>query len=231
MYAWYFQGPEGQRDFDDIFLDSIHQVYLEGFGKSEGWSIEGIRETVMTSDILGFLRNGEGEIFGYAFYTVPSSSLDGTHILWADSICLKKGVQKKGLTTGLTKKAAKVFPERKFGWIGGRTQNPLVMRKYSKLGTVFPFSASYDTDEGKLVMDYLLKHIKEVFEVYEEQRLELTNGICRKVYRGGRLGDYPTAIDGTEAFEKQLLNWNFKRDNGDAIIIVSHLYQIIQAAS
>ena len=114
-----------------------------------------------------------------------------------------------------------MYANRVYGWIGGRTQNPLVFLRYAKLGTVYPFDQLYTNDLGISVMKYLLENIAEVKEF--KDRLNLNTGICRGVYPEGKLGDYPISIKGGEHYEKLLRIWRFNRENGDAIITVVKL--------
>lgn len=229
-YEWRFETSKRPWGYDEGFLKSIHMVYLDGFGKSEGWSLKGIEAVITRSSVRAFLSKRE-EVIGYAFYTVPARTLDGTHLLWENAICLKKDAQRNGLTTGIIEKVVRLFPNKKFGWIGGRTQNPLVFKRYSDLGKIFPFDAQYDTEDGKQIMDFLLKHINQAQDSSDKRLLDLSNGICRRAYPDGRLGDYSTDVVGAEAFEKQLLDWGFKRESGDAVLVVSRLSQIIQRPS
>lgn len=223
MFEWQFQLAQDVDSEDTSLLEEIHRVFLDGFSLSKGWSIEGIGKRLKTTNVVGFLK-GEEKLYGYAFYSAPNELLDGTYLLWEDGICLKKEVQGKNLTRQVIEKASSIFPNRHFGWIGGRTQNPVVIKRYSKLGgALFPFDVSYSSSEGKLLMGHLLEYIEEVKEVHKVQKLDLTNGVCRKIYREGHLGIYPIEVTGTATFEKQLNEWDFQRDSGDAVIIVSKL--------
>jgi len=219
MYNWQFQILNGISPEDDI-ATSIHQVFLDGFALQKGWSIESIKKAFTRSKILGLLVNLNQEICGYAFYSVPDHPLQGTYLLWEDGICLKKEAQGKKLSSQAWKLACSFFSTRKFGWIGGRTQNPLVIKRYAKLGVLFPFQITYAEGEGKLIMDYLSRYIAEVRDV---KHLERDTGICRQVYKEGRLGDYSIQIDGADEYEKLLHAWNFQRENGDALIVVTKL--------
>ena len=70
-------------------------------------------------------------------------------------------------------------------------------------------------------MDFVLKHLPQATTFSGQGSLDRASGICRNAYAGGRLGDYSTDVAGAEAFEKQLLDWGFKRDSGDAVLVVS----------
>jgi hypothetical protein len=137
---------------------------------------------------------------------------------------LKKLAQGNKKTREVWKRASAFFPGRRFGWIGGRTQNPLIMHRYDTLGYLFPFEMAYNEGDGRLVMEYLLANIEEVSS---SSRLDKSNGICRGKY-GQRLGDYEIGIDGAEELEAKLSAWEFDHDKGDAVIIVSRLRKPMQ---
>ena len=186
--------------------------------------MNGVRKAYLQSTIVGLLKEGDGEIGGYAFYSVPSAELWGSHLLWEDAICIKKGLQGRGLSSRLLfAKASSMFPEWKFGWIGGRTQNPLVIRRYQPLGRVFPFDQLYSEEKGRLIMDFLTMNVAEVMDV--TANLDRRTGVCHRVYSEGRLGDYGTLLNGTERFEKLLEQWGFDRERGDAVVTVVELSQ------
>lgn len=222
MYSWRFELLRGRTDFDDKLLKTIHQIFLDGFALENGWSIEGIKKTLSRSTALGLARGDDDQLVGYAIYTIPDTPLEGTDVLWEEAVCVRTSVQSGGLGTRSLKDVLALFPDRKFGWIGGRTQNPLVMRRYAKFGKLFPFDTAYSDPEGQLVMNYLLQRIAEVYQVPEENFVK-SNGICRKVYKEGQLGKYPLDVPGTENYEKLLQEWDFNRKEGDAVIVVSKL--------
>lgn len=205
---------------DYALAESIHKIFLDGFGLKEGWSTEGIKKALMRSTMLGLLVDPKGNTWGYAMYTIPDAPLMGTYFLWEDAICLKKDAQGKGFSSNVWGMILSFYSNRKFGWVGGRTQNPLVIKRYSKFGYLYPFESTYDHGEGKLVMDYLGRHIAEVRDV---KQLDRNNGICHSVYREGKLGDYSMSVTGAVAWEKQLSERGFQRERGDAVIIVAKL--------
>jgi len=218
-YIWQFRHLNNLEP-DDKLAESIHEVFLNGFGLKEGWSKEGIRKALRRSTILGLLADSSDHLGGYAMYTIPDAPLMGTYFIWEDAICLKKEVQGNNLSSNVWNMSASLYPNRKFGWIGGRTQNPLVVKRYSKLGSLYPFESTYEQGDGKLVMDYLLQNIAEVKDV---KQLDKDHGICHFVYREGRLGDYSMQVNDIEPYEKQLSEWGFHREQGDAVVIVSRL--------
>ena len=204
---------------DDALTESMHKIFLDGFGLKEGWSIGGIKKALMRSTILGLLVDPKGNTWGYAMYTIPDEPLMGTYFLWEDAICLKKDAQGKGFSSIVWGMILSFYSNRKFGWVGGRTQNPLIIKRYSNFGTLFPFDFTYAQSDGKLIMDFLCQHIAEVRDV---EYLKKETGICRRVYSEGRLGDYPIPSEkDILKFEKRLSDWNFQRENGDAIVVVA----------
>lgn len=221
--VWQFQRLDRNVEITDKIVEELHQVCVNGFGiKSDQWATDN-RLMLSQSTILGKLLNQQGKVFGIAFYSAPDAFLDGTHFLWEDGICLVKEAQRKGYSWTAIEQAAKMFPEHNFGWVGCRTQNPAMFLRYAKLGKTFPFDELYDTANGRRVINFLLENIAEVQEVGTSNTLNKGTGICTDVYPQGRLGNYPTGLDGTEAFEKKLKQWGFQRDRGEAVIIVSCL--------
>jgi hypothetical protein len=222
-YVWQFQRLDRNVEIADKVVKELHQVCVKGFGlDSDEWATDN-RLMLSQSTILGRLLNQQRKVFGIAFYSAPDVFLDGTHFLWEDGICLVKEAQRKGYSWTAIEQAVKMFPERIFGWVGCRTQNPAMFLRYAKLGKTFPFDELYDTVNGERVMNFLLENIAEVQEVSALNNLNRRNGICTEVYPQGRLGDYSIELDGAEPFEKQLKQWEFQRDTGEAVLIVSCL--------
>jgi hypothetical protein len=227
MFEWKFQFTEFAEIHSDETVQRISEVFEDGFGLSSGWDVNNIRKAYLRSTIVGLLEGANGDIAGYAFYSAPAARLNGSHLLWEDAVCIKKGLQGRRLSSGLLfAKASSMFPDRTFGWIGGRTQNPLVIRRYQRLGRIFPFDQLYNEDDGRFVMDFLISNIIEVGEV--TANLDHRTGVCRRVYSEGRLGDYGTSVTGAERFEEQLARWGFDRERGDAAVVVVELRQPIR---
>lgn len=100
-----------------------------------------------------------------------------------------------------------------------------MMVRYSRFGKLFPFDELYDSSDGQVVMDFLLNHISEVKTTHQRQKLNRVNGVCTQLYPQGRLGDYVVDLEKTAIFEKQLQDWGFQREQGDAVILMSALVQ------
>ena len=202
----------------------IYSIFLNGFGLTEknAWRIERIADALRRISFLALAyANDEPNACGYAMYTVPPIPFDdGTYLLWEDAICLRKTAQGQGGRSDLFAKITARSHHRPIGWIGGRTQNPRVIKTYCRLGHSFPFSENYETPDGQAIMAFLRAHVDEVRHV---EKLDLPCGIGRHVYRQGRLGDYDEDAYKTLEFERQLADWKFDRDNGDAVIVTARL--------
>lgn len=231
-YAWHFQTLHGDTAINEADVEQILATFRDGFALPGGWSLAGVHEALQRSTVLGLLRDAKGAIFGYAFYSIPQAMLEGTYLLWEDALCLRRAVQGCGYTRSLIEGVCTLFPNRAFGWVGGRTQNPVVMLRYAGMdGTLFPFSRAYDSEEGRALLDFLLEHLEEVRQPHEAGTLEAATGICRAVYPEGRLGDYPVDCNGAALFEPQLADWGFDRERGDAVLIVTHLVEPLNFSS
>lgn len=226
QFSWSFQTLEKPDEISDELLRQISQTFADGFGLRNGWKLDSIRYALRRSDILGLLVGENGEVGGYAFYSAPNDKMLNSYLLWEDAICIKKHLQGyKFASRSLLESACKAFNNREFGWVGGRTQNSLVLLRYSRMGMIFPFDAMYNSETGQTIMDFLVSHIDELKEAAE--RLESVTGICRQIYPEGKLGDYDDQLPGTEQIERQLAEWGFRRDNGDAIVAIVKLDQPI----
>lgn len=213
-FQWKFLTLANERASYDRFSVEIQRIFREGFD-TNGWSLPSIMNTLSRCDVLGLLAGDDEELCAYALYSFPRARLMGSWLLWEESICLKKKAQHQGYATQALSLARDRFPHRKLGWLGGRTQNPIILKRYSKLGTLFPFDSSYSGKEGREVMSFLLENVEDVYRVVNLNR---ENGLCHGVY-GRRLGHHDWNENGR--FEQDLLRWGFDVENGDAVIAVA----------
>jgi hypothetical protein len=217
-YYWIFY-RSNELEVNDSLVEELYKVFLKGMKRKSGWSLDGIRKRLCHSNIIGLLYNKEQTICGYSIYVLPESKLNAQSLVWWDGICLIPEVQSQGFGSNSFCQILNLLPDN-LGYFGARTQNPIVIKFYAKIGYIFPFAEKYDTSEGKQILDFLYSYIPEI---RESSFLEKSTGICKQVYEG-RLGDYPEYIQGTEQFETQLKSWGFERDKGDAVILVSKFY-------
>ncbi len=222
MTQWVFTPSSEAKILPKEVLLGIRDTFRDGFGLEQGWSLEGVQIAISRSAILGLIYGDHGQVEGYAFYSAPEEPLLGMHLLWEDAICLRKHLQGIRLTSRpLLEKVCAFFPERTFGWLGGRTQNPAMMLRYSRMGKLYPFDATYGKGQGKTILGFLLEHIAEVKD--SKAVLDYRTGICKRIYPEGQLGDYSVAIDRNKKYERLLLDWGFDRSAGDAVIVVTKL--------
>jgi hypothetical protein len=220
LYQWSFINLQEVQDAPAELILVLRQIFADGFGLTTLWQEEDAQHALTRSTILGLLQNPTGQIGGYAFYTLPEAPLLGSHLLWEDAVCLRKSLQGQGYAGHkLFACIREYLNDRTVGWLGGRTQNPIVMRRYARFGETLPFNALYD--EQPQVMNYLIEHIAEVQSA--QQRMDKRTGICRQVYPEGRLGDYPTDVPGTEKYQDLLKSWGFSPERGDAVVVLTHL--------
>ena len=226
-YVWRYCELKGLSSVPQFVLETwvgdIQRIFCNGFERRKEWPVESIRRKLDHSSLLGFLideADSNTATFGYAIYHVPDNLLNGKALLWEEAICLVKNmhIRGKGLANTAITNAIGHFPNLRFGFIGGRTQNPLVFRRYSEFGKLFPFDITYTSDEGRDLMLFLKSHITDVSNA---KQIDPLTGICQGQYSEGRLGNYEVSVRGTEQFELKLKEWEFDRDRGDALIVVA----------
>lgn len=220
---WRFELPPAPLGLDDSVVASVLNVFRKGMPSPQGWHVPGAERSVRTAD-LALLLLEDDALVGYALYKaipVPGDPI-GRCVLWEESICfLPAYTGKKYGNDALTAALLLMEPHRSIGWIGGRTQNPIVLRRYGRFargrGRLLPFGASYDDDKadrGALaaVTAVVGGHWKEGPDRF---------GITRGTYSEGKLGNYPEDVAGAEGYNEFLRERGFDRDAGDAVIALA----------
>lgn len=204
-----------------ILAPKIKAIFENGMGIN-GYSEARIWEQLNQSTLIGLLQQ-QGNMMGYFFVTIPESQLHHQSLLWIDACCIYKTLQSKGLYARALAILYDIYQYQGFGWLGLRTQNPVMMHLIDKMNAndLYPFDKYYDSE----IINYLIDNVYEARKPYLANRLELHTAICKKVYAEGRLGKYPDAIDKgrTSYFETKLKSFQFERDAGDAIILLKKL--------
>lgn len=220
---WKFDFLGDEFDVNDTVIHQCNIVCANGFGGSENdWDEENKRK-LEKSTIFGRLIDDNEVVYGIAYYFIPDDLIFNSHLIWEDGICLMHSVQGKGYAKKAVEKAMSIFPSFKFQWLCCTTQNPSMFIRYSKYGKkLFPFDELYETSEGKLIIDFLCKHIKNLKKI-DRNTLNVSNGICKSFYEDGKLGNYLADLPGAERFDKKLQEWGFQRESGDAIIMSLNL--------
>jgi hypothetical protein len=219
--------PADVRRLAGQIIDAFH----DGFGlpwREDGWSVDQAAAMVERCDVVQVLTDGgvsNDGIEGYACYVCPHPAItDQGHLLWEDGICIRKPHQASGFSNVAFKIALAAAGKlgRNVRWIGGRTQNPVVMMRYSKWGNMFPLDASYKTDAGAALLAFLIENIREVGDPDAEARLDRKTGVIRRAYSEGKLGNYAIPNNPHVAkWESWLATNGFDRDRGDAVAIVA----------
>jgi hypothetical protein len=220
MHEWHCRLLTPADAFDGVLVRQVYDVFRLAFGFEPTQGLDSIRYRLRNSTVLGLLRDESEGVVGFACYSVPSVPLGESYFLWGDGMALRPEVQGRGLTRGFIERACALFPGRLFGWMGGRTQNPVVFRWHAKFGRVFPFDGTYAEPEGRRVLRYLREHVAEVREA---AAVDAVTGICRHAYRWTYRDRYLAQARATEPFEEQLRRWTFNRAHGDALILVAKL--------
>jgi len=206
-------------DFTKHLAPQILDVYEDGMG-SKGWSIAEIAKQKTASTLLGLLEDSDKDIFGYCFVTIPAALFQRRKILWIDACSISRDLQSEGYYKKAIKKVIGLYDRNSFGYLGGRTQNPVIMYSHDKYceGKFLPFDDLYPDE----LMQFLIMNIPEVREVGEN--LDKEKGLCKKAYNG-ILGEYPKGLSKGRCsqFEEELKTFGFNRDEGDAIIVLKEL--------
>jgi hypothetical protein len=228
---WYSVVP-GTHELDvEHVAAHIIDVFHDGFGlpwRKDGWSVAQAAAMIERCTVVQVLIDGvwpADRIEGYACYVCPPLEIASRgHLLWEDAVCVRKpyqflGFSRAALDNGL---AAVGAAGRTVQWVGGRTQNPAVMLRYSRWGALYPLDRAYATEPGASVMAFLIENIREVGELDAVGRLDRGTGVIHCAYTEGKLGDYEIRIDPRVAkWETWLVANGFDRNRGDAVAIVA----------
>jgi len=209
---------------DNELCAEIHRIFLEGFGLQKGWGIDGIKKRLINATVLTLLLERERtpkRLFGYGIYSIPPKAFGNAYLLWEDFVCLTKSHQRIGLSKYPIKMVWEYFSSKAFGWIGGRTQNPAVFKRYASFGQLFPFNFPFQEEKGKELMDFICSYVQEIME--DTQKLDRNTGLFKAIYSEGKLGDYSIEVPGTERYEMHLQGIYFDRYNGDAQICIAEI--------
>ncbi len=224
MYNWKFSFT---KDLDlNKFTpeaEKILEVFRDAMG-TKNWTAEEIITQAGDSDALGLLKDENSNVGAYLFFTTPKEKFNDKHLIWIDAISVKKSLRGNSHYENGIKQAREFSGTNyDFGYVGGRSQNPVIFflrDRLKKDSPLFPFDGLYSQE----MMEFLIKNVAEVRRPYEKFCLDVSFGICRKAYKG-KLGDYDENFrkDRVDEFEEKLKNWNFDRYKGDSLIIIKQL--------
>jgi hypothetical protein len=217
---WQCRLRQPDKALDEDLVRQAYEVFRYAFGFEPVHGIESVRHRLLNATVLGLLRDATGAVQGFACYSVPDMPLAGAHFLWGDGMAIAPAVQGRGLSLGVVERACALFPGRAFGWMGGRSQNPIVFQRYARFGKTFPFDATYAEGEGRFVLNFLRQHIAEV---RESDDVDPISGLCPRAYRWSYAADYLSRAAGADRIEAQLRRFGFDRSRGDAVIVTTKL--------
>jgi hypothetical protein len=207
------------------FAKQIYDVFVDGFGFPQTcmrWNLVEAEKMLRRASVFGLLvdksiDNPTAE--GYSCYTVIDD-FENESLIWGEGTCLKKSLQKSRWGRIALDQVLTVFSRsgRNIRWIGGRTQNPNVMRRYRRFGSLFPFAHNYVSGTGTRLCRLLIERVSEAMA------MEPSTGIVRRAYTR-RLGDYLVDFNDPEiaAWERYLDERRFDRENGDAVVVVAQI--------
>ncbi len=224
-YIWHFTKLKPETVYEDWLIDELFSVHCDGFGMEYGWNMLEIQETLKTSTILGLLKSKdskEKKIHGFGIYSVSDYAHEGGHVLWGNALVLRDGLQKGRLIFGLLELVMSMFPDKPFRWIGARTQNPSIYRRYIKYAeTFFPFDEDFSTVRGKELVDFVSINIPQLADSIDNHPIP-ENGICRGIY-GRKFGNYYVNPDDPliDKYERYLTDHKFDRDAGDGVVVIA----------
>jgi len=216
---WEFFNLRTPQNFDDAFLNKVRNVYVDGFYngnyQKDDTPFKSLSKRLQQSTDLAILcDNIEGDFFGYALFTIPKKLFEDKGIIWQDSICVNKALQNQGYTKQVYQLIKQKNPHVLL--LGGRTQNPAIVKSFCKIGKAFPFDELYSTEKGKRLFNFLKENINEV---RESIGINESTGIVTGKY-GSRLGDYSNDWNGVEWQAEFLKSNSFNQEAGDAVVIV-----------
>jgi hypothetical protein len=207
---------------DTDLVAQIQSIFRDGFGSSQDWPETKIRQRLKNATVVGLLEVAGAAPAGYAIYSSPEQTLDGKFVLWEDSICIRQAfhARKMSRPSQLLHEVGGILG-REFGWFGGDTQNPVVYKRYARIGRVLPIDVPFTSETGQRVIKFLLENIPQVKN--RGKNLNISSGALMGIYNEGRLGQYEVNILGAEAFEDYLTNHAICRERGDALLLVAEV--------
>lgn len=222
---WNFKETAEYKADLEITIAKIIDVFIDGMGQA-GWEPYKVKRQLNSSNILGLLEGENREAHGYFFATIPKKKFNGKHLLWIDACSVRQSIQKLGYFSKGVEEIKNIYKDCDFGFVGGRSQNPIVFRTIDKLSTkvYYPFDKLYTNEIIAFLKNTIKNEVKRPSEK-KEQGLNHENGIVTNAYWGKKLGNYKVDLNNNAilGYEKKLSEWNFDRCKGDAVIILKEL--------
>lgn len=158
-----------------------------------------------------------GEAVGYSTQRIlqPFIGTNRPRVMYVSTRAVKPEHQRGGLGTALLQYANTVHDAPDI--IGGRTQNPAVVRSYYQSGLfkmIYPFDKTY---EESLLMQEVLRYI--VAQTRHKYPVDERTGLVQAVYKDGKSSAYDNEQASPEVQEiyARMLRFGLVLDNGDAL--------------
>lgn len=218
-YAIFTPARVGNAD-RELIARKVSHVFTKAFWISRDdmkWPVNSImaRLTSLYLAVIVSLKSSQEPV---AYGLFETAFHDNESILFIDALAVDIKYQKKGIATSILKIALK---KSKSCTIAFRTQNPAMIKLILKFNpeTVVPINTEYNTGV-KNVLSSLAEHVVELKGVRD---MNLSTGLCKRVYREGRLGDYTINMEDPviASIENRFQKLGLQRDEGDAIVVIA----------
>lgn len=220
-WTFYRTDELDKEEFLDEYLEQLIAITDEGFGIDMKMNRAKFRSFMEDNNVTGILQNEAGKLGGFIFCHVPDGAFNGYDTILFSKMSMARNFQGRGNMKFLhfADHIAELMPERRFGWMTGKTQNTIILRHFNKYANfMYPFDRLYEPS----TYEYLVKQIDEFKICHEQGIVNELSGICTGVYREhGRLGDYPEIIPGMEKIASFLHYYRFSRERGDSLIMLA----------
>jgi hypothetical protein len=226
----------GSTHADDLvpFAERISEVFGKSFWHTDDpakrWPVKSVMRRLprLSLAILAF-DTRKREPVGYALFDRISW---GDHsILFVDSEAVSgrtpsnpEDWQSSGLGIEMLEEGLRQLPS---DYVAARTQNAAIVHMLRKLkpSRILPIDTPYFGEEIEL-----LKAIKQQVIELKDSNLDLSTGICKRVYKEGKLGDYESRVNPEilQSFENAMttLDGSWDRSLGDAVILTAQSVRV-----
>lgn len=158
------------------------------------------------------------EAVGYSTQRIlqPTIGVNRPRVMYISTRAVRTEHQKGGLGTALLQYANSLHAAPDI--IGGRTQNPVVVRSYYQSGLfsrIYPFDRTYDQSQSvQAVLRYIVLQTRNRFPLDER------TGLVREVYKEGKSRAYDNAKASPEIqalYTRMMQEFGLEPDRGDAL--------------
>ncbi|MGI0141279.1 MAG: hypothetical protein ACREBF_01350 [Candidatus Micrarchaeales archaeon] len=208
---------EGLKEVANEISVIFGKAFFNTDNSSRCWPVEKVLVRIKEISFGYLVENEAGsERIGYAIF--ENAGCSAGNILFIDSI----GFTRQGLGLGrtLVQQAVETTQSR---IIAGRTQNPnlIKMLRGLKPKSILPIDDDYSTGINREILQSLKTQTAEL----RNANIEEKTGICKCIYREGRLGTYPIddADSAVAKIQSRFREIGMDQDNGDALIVAAKL--------